>query len=137
MSYELRPHTADVAIEATGGSLDELFAAIGDGMAACMVDEVPPDSGDRFEVAVGASDLEALLFDYLDELIYQRDVRNVMPVDNRATIDTTDSGYVLEGSFRGIPLEELTAREVKAVTYADMAIEETDEGWRGYVVLDM
>lgn len=137
MSFELRAHTADIAVEATAESLDELFAAIADGMAATMVDDIPQGVGDRFELAVEATDLEALLFDYLDELIFQRDVRNVMPVDNQSRIEETKAGYALSGSARGVPLEGLSAREVKAVTYADMTIEQTTTGWRGYVVLDM
>jgi SHS2 domain-containing protein len=36
-----------------------------------------------------------------------------------------------------VPLAEIVAREVKAVTYSEMAIEETDDGWRAYVVLDV
>lgn len=137
MSYQLRDHTADIAVEAEATTLDALYAAIADGMAACMVDMVPADRGSRFDITVEAADLEALLFDYLDELIYERDVRNVMPVDNQATIEPTDTGYVLRGSARGVPLELLSAREVKAVTYADMVVEESDDGWRGYVVLDV
>lgn len=137
MGFEIREHTADVAIEAVADDLDGLFAAMGDGMAACMIDAVPDDAGERFELAVEARDLEALLFDYLDELIYQRDVRDVMPVDNAVRIEPREDGYTLEGSARGVPLAGLAAREVKAVTYADMVIEETDAGWRGYVVLDV
>lgn len=137
MSFELRPHTADVAVEATGADLGECFASAADGMAACMVDAVPEEIGERFEVAVEATDREGLLFDYLDELIYERDVRNVMPVDNRAEVVERDDGYELEGSARGVPLEILSAREVKAVTYADMEIERTETGWRAYVVLDV
>lgn len=137
MGFEIQPHTADVAVEATADTLDELFAHLGDGMAACMIDDIPDEVGERFEVTVEATDLEALLFDYLDELIFERDVRNVMPVDNAVTIESTESGYSLHGSARGVPLELLSAREVKAVTYADMIVEETDDGWYGYVVLDV
>jgi len=51
-------------------------------MAAAMCDEVPEDGGDRFEFTVSAEGRDQLLFDYLDELIYERDVRGVLPVDN-------------------------------------------------------
>lgn len=136
MPYELREHTADVGIEATGATLGETFAALADGMAAAMCDDVP-DVGDRFDVRVVAEGREALLFDYLDELIYERDVRNVLPVDNEATVDGRGEEWILEGSALGVPLEEVVAREVKAVTYSEMRIEETDDGWRAYVVLDV
>lgn len=137
MGYELRGHTADVAIEATAETREELFGDIADGMAACMIDEVPEDVGTRFDIEVEAEDLESLLFEYLDELIFQRDVRNVMPVDNRVSIEEINRGYALTGSARGVSLEILSAREVKAVTYADMVLEETDDGWYGYVVVDV
>ena len=140
--FELRRHTADVAVEAIGDSLGEAFAAAGAGFTAAHCEAVPV-TGERFGFGVGADSREALLFDYLDELIYQRDVRSVLPVDNDATVDAPadsndgDVGWHLEGSARGIPLAAVHARDIKAVTYSEMAVEETDDGWRCYVVLDV
>jgi SHS2 domain-containing protein len=137
MSFELREHTADVAVEATGGDLSALFAAVADGLAAAGCESVPATGGDRFAFEVRAESLEALLFDYLDQLIYERDVRGVLPVDNEASVGERGDEWVVEGSARGVPFELVDAREVKAVTYSEMRIEETDEGWRAYVVFDV
>lgn len=137
MSYRLREHTADVGVEATGDSLDAVFAAVADGLTEAHCESVPDDVGEHFPVSVAAESREALLFDYLDELIYQRDVRNVLPVDNEVVIEETDDGYTLAGRARGVPIEEIDAREVKAVTYSEMRVEETEDGWYGYVVLDV
>ncbi|MCU4719218.1 archease [Halapricum hydrolyticum] len=136
MSYELREHTADVAVEATGKTIDAVFGAVADGLAAAMYDD-PPEEGDRFELTRTAESREALLFDYLDELIYQRDVRGVLPVGNEATVRETSEGWTVEASARGVPLSLITAREVKAVTYSEMQLERTDGGWRAYVVFDV
>lgn len=136
MSYELREHTADVAVEATARTLSGVFAAVADGLAAAHVDEIPA-SGDRFEVSVTAESREALLFDYLDELIYRRDVRSVLPVDHEVTVSEADGAWRLEGTARGVPLSDVTAREVKAVTYSEMHLGETDGGWSAYVVFDV
>ncbi|WP_132059558.1 archease [Halorussus amylolyticus] len=136
MSYELRDHTADVAVEATGPTLSAAFSATADGLAAAMCDELP-DAGDQFEFEVRAEGREALLFDYLDQLIYERDVRAVLPVDNDAEVRTEGDEWVVEASARGVPLAEISAREIKAVTYSEMAIEEIDDGWRAYVVFDV
>jgi len=136
VSYELRDHTADVAVEAEGRSFDAVAAAVADGLAAAMCDDVPAE-GERFEVRVDAESREALLFDYLDELIYQRDVRGVLPVDNDVEIDKRDDRFKLEGSARGVPLSSVSAREIKAVTYSEMEVRETAEGWRAYVVFDV
>ena len=136
MSFELRDHTADVAVAARAASRDELFAVVADGLAAAMCDDVPA-LGERFSVTVHAESAEALLFDYLDELIYQRDVRDVLPVDNDATVTHDEGEWTVSGSARGVPLSALSAREVKAVTYSEMELAETEDGWYAYVVFDV
>lgn len=136
MPYDLREHTADVAVEATGNTLGETFAAVADGMATAMCEDVPA-GGDRFDITVSAEGREALLFDYLDELIYERDVRSVLPVDNDGTVSETDDSWQFSGSYRGVPLADVVARDLKAVTYSDMDISKTPEGWHAYVVFDV
>ncbi|WP_254863174.1 archease [Halovivax gelatinilyticus] len=139
MTYELREHTADVAVAATGRTLAEVFEALADGLAAASCDEIA-DVGDRFRLSVEAESREALLFDYLDELIYERDVRAVLPVENAVELDqpeSADDPWSLEATARGVPLDTITAREVKAVTYAEMRLEPTEDGWDAYVVFDV
>ncbi|MFB6201271.1 MAG: archease [Halorhabdus sp.] len=136
MSFSLQNHTADVAVEATGETLDAVFGATADGMAAAMC-ETTPSVGERFALSVTAESRESLLFDYLDELIYQRDVRGVLPVDNRATVIQSGEDWTVDASARGVPLDAIAAREVKAVTYSEMVLEPTADGWQAYVVLDV
>ena len=163
--FELRDHTADVAVEATGDSLEAVFAAVADGLAAASCDEIPAETGERFSVSVTAEGREALLFDYLDELIYRRDVRAELPVDHRVEAISGPDGdgtgesddWALEASARGVPLAEVDAREIKAVTYSEMRLERLGgsgsdgdvgsdggagsdgdgEGWGAYVVFDV
>ncbi|WP_440764461.1 archease [Natronorubrum sp. DTA7] len=155
--FELRDHTADVAVAATGDTLEAVFAAVADGLAAASADEIPDEVGDRFSLSISAENREALLFDYLDELIYERDVRAALPVDhcverietatkNGAGAGTSGDGeteWTLEASTRGVPLDEVDAREVKAVTYSEMRLERVDAdasdegGWEAYVVFDV
>ena len=136
MGFTLREHTADVAVEADAPTLGGVFAAVADGLAAAMCDEIPA-SGDRFPVSVRAESLEATLFDYLDQLIYERDVRGVLPVAHEATVREDGDDWVVEASARGVPFEDVEARDVKAVTYSEMRLEETDDGWQAYVVFDV
>ena len=154
MPFELRGHTADVAVEAWGATLEACFEALANGLVAASTDEVP-DTGEAFELDVTAESREALLFEYLDELIYLRDVREELPVDNEVRrLDrpdegdarSTDSGdrskdeadgWHLRARARGVPLSEIDAREVKAVTYSDMRLERSNGRWEGYVVFDV
>ena len=149
MGYELREHTADVAVEATGESLGATFGAVADGMATAMCVDWP-DAGDRHSITVTAESREALLFDYLDELIYERDIRSVLPVDNGGRVECVpaesegdgtetdaEARWHVDGEYRGVPLNRVDARDLKAVTYSEMALEETTGGWRAYVVFDV
>jgi SHS2 domain-containing protein len=137
-SFELVEHTADVAVSATGDTLGETFAAVADGLAAAMCDAADvPAGGERFSLTVTAEDREAALFDYLGELIYERDVRGVLPVDNEATVDAADAAWTVSASARGVSLSAVPARDVKAVTYSEMRVEETEGGWSAYVVFDV
>ena len=160
--FALREHTADVAVEATGESMAAVFAAVADGLAAAQCDDVPATGGTRFPVEREAEDLDGLLYDYLGRLIYERDVRGVLPVDNDVTItrlvddsgadvdgvddgdagDADDKGreeqgYRLEATARGVDLADVDAREVKAVTFSQMVVEERDDEWYAYVVFDV
>ncbi|ADD04000.1 homolog to archaease [Natrialba magadii ATCC 43099] len=159
MGFELRDHTADIGVEATGESLADVFASLADGLAAASCDDIPDDIGERFSLSVTAENREALLFDYLDELIYLRDVRAELPVDHHVeTIDEVDADadadtdtdadadesanpatqqWSLTATTRGVPLAEIDAREVKAVTYSEMRLETVDEQWEAYVVFDV
>ena len=151
MSFDLRDHTADVAVEATAPTLAALFESVADGLTAASCEAVP-GTGERFEFTVTAEGREALLFDYLDRLIYERDVRLVLPADHRCAVsgpdgegaesddpsdpDDTDA-WTVEVSARGVPLGDVAAREIKAVTYSEMTLDRRDDGWYAYVVFDV
>jgi SHS2 domain-containing protein len=145
VTFHLRDHTADVAVEADAPTLSGVFAAVADGLTAAMCDDVPAPVDDDVTVSftVEAESREALLFDYLDQLIYERDVREVLPVDNEATVssvqpsDGDGHSWRVEGRSRGVALSRVDAREIKAVTYSEMRLEEGADGWEAYVVFDV
>ena len=142
MSYTLREHTADVAVAANAPTLSALFDAVADGLAAASAETIP-DAGDRFRISVRAESREAVLFDFLDQLIYERDVRLVLPADVHSTVDHDPASDANEGEWsvtataRGVPLSDVSAREITAVTYSEMTLERRDGGWYAYVVFDV
>ena len=153
VTYELRDHTADVAVEATAPTLSALFASVAEGLTAASCESVPAEGGERFALEESAESREALLFDYLDRLIYERDVRLVLPADHECRVippagvadgdegDGTaevDEPWRAEASARGVPLDAVSAREIKAVTYSEMTLERREDGeWYAYVVFDV
>lgn len=143
MSYTLREHTADIAVEATAPTLAALFESVGDGLTAASCETIA-EGGEQFEFTVTAESREALLFDYLDQLIYERDVRLVLPADHRCAIaepddseSTDEAAWTVEATARGVPLDAVAAREIKAVTYSEMVLDRRDGEWYAYVVFDV
>ena len=143
MSFDLRDHTADVAVEATAPTLAALFESVADGLTAASCEAVP-ETGERFGLTVTAESREALLFDYLDRLIYERDVRLVLPAAHRCAVAESEGSessgtreWTVEATARGVPLGDVAAREIKAVTYSEMSLERRDGEWYAYVVFDV
>lgn len=136
MPFELRPHTADIGVHASGDRLDTVFDAVAAGLAAATADDVPSPT-DSFTLEFAADDLEGLLYDFLDQLIYERDVQSILPVETCSTIEEIDGEYVLRTTVGHVPLATVSGREIKAVTYADMRIEPTTDGWEAEVVFDV
>ena len=48
MGFELRDHTADIAVSATGDTLEATFAAVAGGLAAASCDEIRPTAASAF-----------------------------------------------------------------------------------------
>jgi SHS2 domain-containing protein len=119
----LREHTADVAVEAEAVSLGGLQSG-----------RRRDGGGERFELSVTAENREAFLFDCLDELIYGRDSRGVLPVDNEAEVTEVDDEWLLTGSAREVPLESVDARDPEAVTDSEMDLSPSTDGWHASVV---
>jgi len=134
--FELREHTADVAVAADGERVGEAFAAVADGLAAAMCESVP-EGGDARELEERAENPEAALYDYLSRLIYERDVEGVLPVDNEARVSEDGEEWAVRATYRGVPLDSVVARDVKAVTYSEMELVEDENGWHAYVVFDV
>ena len=71
----------------------------------------------------------------------------MLPVENRATVSAPsesegaanggDGRWRVEATARGIPLDRVEARDLKAVTYSEMDLSETPAGWHAYVVFDV
>jgi SHS2 domain-containing protein len=128
-AFETR-ETADGAmhLRARGATLGSALAATADGVAAVRWPSLSAPDRARRDAAATADDPTGLLFDYLDELSYQRDVRGVVPVDNDATVAERGGRLRLSGTFRGVePAGEGRGRRVAAAT--DPPVTRTDGGW--------
>jgi SHS2 domain-containing protein len=133
VSHEVLGHTADAKFRANGETLAEAFESATRAFAEIVgAEDVEPTDETRIELE--AEDTGALLFDYLARLIYVQDVEGVVVVD--ADIEATENPPRVEGWLKVAPSDR-GMTDVKAPTYNDMIVEETDEGWTLEAVLDI
>ena len=135
--HELFEHTADLGLRARAPDLNTLFAEA----AACLFSAVLDNVGEirpnqTVEIAVPGTDRELLLYDWLRDLLREADERGM--VFGRFAVTVTDTG--LTGTAWGEPLDRdrhQLSREVKAITYHGLKVEQTADGWLAEVIIDI
>jgi len=135
--YEVFDHTADLGLRITAASIDELFVEAAHGLLSVLVDnpeDVRPENETSFEIEGNEKDY--LLFDWLSELIYRFETDGQL--FSQFDVTVTETG--LKATARGEPADQSRhrlAHEVKAVTYHQLEVEETKEGWRAQLIVDI
>lgn len=132
---------ADVAFEATGRTLEETFQAAADATTNVMVaDLATVAEKEKREIALEAGSADQLLHDFLQKIIYYKDAELLLLRVPKISIAREGGRLVLRAEARGEALDpgkhELVA-DVKAVTMHKFSVEETPEGWKATVILDI
>jgi len=138
MSYEVLGHTADEKFRAVGGSLDEAFSEVVKAFGEIVGTDT--NAGDtRHEIEVESESYEALLFDFLDKLIYLQDVNDVAVCRaEELEIEEEKPGYLLTATIRTDKIRDGSFLDIKAPTYNEMKVDYEDgEGWVVEAVLDI
>jgi SHS2 domain-containing protein len=135
--FRLLEHTADMGIEATGDSLEDVFIQAGRGLRAMIFGETPIGGAREVSITVRGADYAELLVDWLSEILYRFEVKGLAPAD--FVIDQIANGS-LNGRIRGDtfdPRRHPVEREVKAITYHQVSVEQGASGWRARVYVDL
>ena len=91
---------------------------------------------DEFAIAIAGTDRAYLLFDWLKELLLRFDREEML----FARFDVTVRDDGLSARIGGEPFDparHALLREVKAITYHDLIVEETADGWLAEVIVDI
>ena len=160
--YEILEHTADIGLRAQDGTLQELFEISAWGLAeildvarprqvigAAAVDagtptrspsarswEAPAGYAPRPQrIALGPSDIEGLLVDWMNELI-------LLTEEGRACVaDVHVHAVSEEGLQARVDLVDCDPQpggtELKAATYHQLSVRQTDDGWVAIVYFDV
>lgn len=141
MSYQLLDHTADIAVEVSASTRDDLFAEALRAMTDCVteVDRVEPR--ERRSLDLGALDLDLLLVDWLGELLAAFEVDGLLFCRAEATVADEPGGLHLTAQAWGEPYD--AARHplklmIKGVTYHGLEVgPRADGSWRARVIFDV
>ena len=129
---------ADIAFEATSGSLDGLFESCAMALTDIMVDPRTVKAKASRELRFEADDADRLLYDFLTELIVMKDVDSLLFKDVKVKVDP--GGRALAASLRGEPIDRTRhalRNDVKAVTMHLFGVKREGRSWRATVVLDI
>ena len=133
--------TADIAFEATGRDLPELFTAAADATMNVMIDNLEAiEPRETRQIELSNDDAEMLLFDFLQELIYFKDAKRLLLRARETQIDQKGDQYVLKATLAGEQLDDtrhLQRADVKAVTLHGFSVKKQDGGWKAKVLLDI
>ncbi len=141
--YEIVPEiaTADMCFRAFGASLEEAFANAGFAMFDIISDASRIKPKITEEIKVESEDLQALLFDFLSELLYLQDTKRLLFSEFEVKIQKPKSAkgkYKIAAKARGQEMDGIELRnQVKAITYHLMEIKEEKGLWTIQVILDL
>lgn len=136
-TFQILEHTADKGIAATGKTMAEAFENAAYGMFSLIADLTQYQPTVTRKVVVAAEDKEQLLWTWLSELLFNFEVEKQFPLDFEI-VDLGDRILRANVAIRPVDVDiEWLGSAVKAVTYHQLKVEETPEGWKVQVYLDV
>ena len=133
--------TADIAFEATGRDLSELFRDAADATTNVMIDNIDAiQPREAHQIELSNDKLDMLLFDLLQELIFLKDAERLLLRIREVQIDKRDEIYFVKATAEGEPIDAERYHQradVKAVTLHNFSVERMEEGWKARVLLDI
>ena len=137
-NFKFLSHTADVKFQAFGKSLEEAF----DNSTLALTNIICDDQIKglkRIDIKVNGNDLESLLYNFLEEVIYVLETKGFL-LDKVKKIKINKEKFRLEAELAGDKVKnyELSGH-FKAITYNDMFVkhDKKKKQWICQVVVDV
>ena len=138
--FKYLDHTADLEFISYGKTLNEVFANSAEAFftAVLALNSVEIRKGKKIKLS--ARDLETLMHDWLNELLFLFEVEFLVFREFKVEIEKLNENYELYAECSG---EELDLKrhtidaEIKAVTYHNLSVEERNGLWEARVLCDV
>jgi SHS2 domain-containing protein len=135
--FRLLAHTADIGLEATAPTAQELFIAAAEGLRTLLFGATPAVATIRLEVHLQAGDCAELLVAWLNEILCISEMTRLVP----ASFEILElTGERLTAIITGEPFDadrHTVERTAKAVTYHRLVVKERKSGWYARVYIDL
>jgi SHS2 domain-containing protein len=137
MGYRIFNHTADLGVEVTAATQEELYAGAAIALFDLLTDLATVRAGTSREIAVVGEDATDLLINFLRELL---DAHNGDGFLVKVCLVREINSRTLKALLRGErfdPARHRIEQEIKAVTYHQASVTKTGDGWLARVVFDV
>lgn len=135
--WEHFPHQADVGVRGLGSSKEEAFEQAALALTAVITDPDLVTPNTVVQISCEAPDDELLFVDWLNALIYEMAIRNLL--FSRFQVSIGDHRLLATAWGEAVnPAKHQPAVEVKGATYTAMQVRETEKGiWIAQCVVDV
>lgn len=136
--YEIIDRSTDLLLRITAPDLPQLFAEAAQGLTSILVDspsDILPEREIAFNVAGSPEELDYLLFDWLNELLYLFDTEEILLAKFDVTL--TDEG--LTSTALGERLDPGRHRlnfEINNISYDHLSLDQTAAGYVVEVIVN-
>jgi SHS2 domain-containing protein len=136
-SFEVINHTADIGIVVYGADIKQVFTNAALGLFSLMVDLKNIQEDVRREVEISAEDIEVLLVEWLNELIYISEVEHI--IFKRFEINDLSNTELKAICFgeKIKPKQHKLKREIKAATYHMLRLNKEDGSYKVQIIFDV
>jgi SHS2 domain-containing protein len=135
--FEILEHPADIGFRVRGKTAAELFQNAALAMVSIAVDLGQVSPRQEYPLAAAGEDYESLLVNWLSEILYWTDGRQTVWGEFQVNqIEPTRVSGIGRGEPRD-PERHPAKVIVKAVTYHQLRVIESPDGWQAEVYLDI
>jgi SHS2 domain-containing protein len=137
MPFEELSHTADWCLRVWAKDLSQLFVESAKGMNALARTKLAKSPRVQRTLSTSAVDAESLLVSFLSELVFYAEQETLAFDKIELKIEAGKSpAYTLSAILIGAPILSMS-KAIKAVTFHNLQIRQTERGYRVEIVFDV
>ena len=136
MPYAILSHTADTGIAAKAPTLADLIREVATGMFSLIATAHEQKTTGSVELAVEAASTEDLVVDVLAELLWRSEAEDLVFTTFDVDLSSPTHATVVAHGTATTDVEPV-GPPIKAVTYHDLSVVQTADGWEATVYFDV